>query len=132
MTEQSRIRVKRVYAPPARGDGVRILVDRLWPRGQRKDDVQFDQWRKDLAPTAPLRQYYGHRRERFAEFTRRYRTELRSKAATAAIEELIDLTRRHPVTLLTASSDVPHSHAAVLADHLGAIITRRTQPRQTT
>jgi uncharacterized protein YeaO (DUF488 family) len=96
MTEQSRIRVKRVYEPPARGDGVRILVDRLWPRGQRKDDVQFDQWRKDLAPTAPLRQYDGHRPKRFAEFTRRYRTELRSKAATAAIEELIDLTRRHP------------------------------------
>jgi uncharacterized protein YeaO (DUF488 family) len=56
MTEQSRIRLKRVYEPPARDDGVRILVDRLWPRGLRKDDVHFDQWRKDLAPTTPLRQ----------------------------------------------------------------------------
>lgn len=69
MAEPSRIRIKRAYEPPERGDGVRILVDRLWPRGLRKDDAHFDEWRKDLSPSTALRQFYGHRPERFDEFT---------------------------------------------------------------
>ena len=69
MVEQgSRIRIKRAYEPPARGDGTRILVDRLWPRGLRKDDAKFDQWRKDVSPSTELRQFYSHRPERFVEF----------------------------------------------------------------
>ena len=100
------IRIKRAYDPPERGDGVRILVDRLWPRGLRKDDAHFDQWRKDLSPSTALRQFYGHRPERFAEFAKRYRSELRRKEAVAAISEIVDLARRRPVTLLTASRDL--------------------------
>lgn len=80
---------------------------------------------KDLSPSTALRQFYGHRPERFAEFTKRYRTELRRREAVAAIAEIIDLTRRRPVTLLTAPRDLTHSEAAVLATHLRAIIKRR-------
>ena len=118
MAEPSRIRIKRAYEPPERGDGVRILVDRLWPRGLRKDDAHFDQWRKDLSPSTALRQFYGHRPERFDEFTKRYRAELRRKDAVTAAREIIKMTRRRPVTLLTASRDLDHSEAAVLANHL--------------
>jgi uncharacterized protein YeaO (DUF488 family) len=122
-----RVAIKRAYDPRARGDGVRILVDRLWPRGLRKDAADFDQWRKDLSPSTELRQFYGHRPERFAEFTKRYRTELREKGAAAAVSEVMDLNRRRPVTLLTASRDLSHSEAAVLATHVQGIIRRRAR-----
>lgn len=120
-----RVAIKRAYEPPVRGDGVRILVDRLWPRGLRKDDAHFDQWSKDLAPSTSLRQFYGHRPDRFAEFAKRYRVELRKTEAAAAVSEVIDLARRRSVTLLTASRDLSHSEAAVLAKHLQQIIQRR-------
>jgi uncharacterized protein YeaO (DUF488 family) len=128
VTEPShKVAIKRAYEPPARGDGVRILVDRLWPRGLRKDAAHFDQWRKDLSPSTQLRQFYGHRPERFVEFTKRYRVELREKEAAAAVSAMIDLNRRRPVTLLTASRDLSHSEAAVLATHIQAIIKRRSR-----
>lgn len=119
------VAIKRAYEPPARGDGARILVDRLWPRGLRKDAAHLDQWRKDLSPSTALRQFYGHRPERFAEFTKRYVAELRKQEAAAAVEELVDLNRRRPVTLLTASQDLERSGAAVLAKHLQRVIHRR-------
>ena len=124
------ISIKRAYEPPTRGDGARILVDRLWPRGLRKNDAAFDQWRKDLSPSTGLRQFYAHRPERFIEFTKRYRTELRRKDAAAAISEIIDLTHQRSVTLLTASRDLEHSEAAVLANHLRAILKRRAHAGQ--
>jgi uncharacterized protein YeaO (DUF488 family) len=124
MAEPSRIRIKRAYEPAERGDGVRILVDRLWPRGLRADDAHFDQWRKDLSPSTALRKFYGHRPERFDEFTKRYLTELRSAEAREAAHEIVRLTQHHPVTLLTASRDLEHSEAAVLAGHLRAISRR--------
>lgn len=120
-----KVAIKRAYEPPARGDGVRILVDRLWPRGLRKEAAHFDQWRKDLSPSTELRQYYSHRPERFAEFTKRYHAELRTQKAAAAVSELVDINRRRPVTLLTASRDLEHSEAAVLAAHVQRIISRR-------
>jgi uncharacterized protein YeaO (DUF488 family) len=132
MAEQfHQVHIKRAYEPPGRGDGVRILVDRLWPRGLRKEDAHFDQWRKDLSPSTELRQFYGHRPERFAEFTKRYRVELRSNEAAAAISEMIELIRRRPVTFLTASRDLTHSEAAVLAEHVQAIIKRRVKADRT-
>jgi uncharacterized protein YeaO (DUF488 family) len=121
-----RIAIKRAYDPPVASDGVRVLVDRLWPRGLRKDAAHFDQWRKDLSPSTELRQFYGHRPERFAEFKTRYLTELRTKQAAAAVAELIDINRRRSITLVTASRDLGHSEAAVLAKHLERIIRRRS------
>lgn len=120
-----RIAIKRAYEPVARGDGVRVLVDRLWPRGLRKVDAGFDQWRKDLAPSTELRRFYGHRPERFSEFAQRYRAELMSDEAAAAVSEMIELHRRRPVSFLTASRDLEHSGAAVLAQHVEAILGRR-------
>ena len=114
-----------MYGPPARGDGVCILVDRLWPRGRRKGTAQRDQWRKDLSPSTELRTYYGHRPERYAEFVKRYLAELRRKQGATAVSELLELSRRRPVTLLTASRDLSHSDAAVLAAHLQRIAKRR-------
>ena len=127
-----RVRIKRAYEPPERGDRVRILVDRLWPRGLRKDDAHFDQWRKDLSPSTELRKFYGQRPERFAEFTTRYLVELGGNEAAAAISEVIDLSRRRPVTFLTDSRDLSHSEAAVLAEHVEAIIKRRVRADRTT
>ena len=121
------VAIKRVYEPPSRGDGVRILVDRLWPRGLRKDAAHLDQWRKDLSPTTELRKFYGHRPELFAEFAKRYRAELRRKEAAAAVADLVDLARRRPVTLLTAARDLSHSEAAVLASRLQTIM-KRSEP----
>ena len=116
-----KIAIKRAYEPPVAGDGVRVLVDRLWPRGLRKDAAHFDQWRKDLSPSTELRQFYGHRPERFAEFSRRYLAELRNKEAAAAIAELIDLNQRRSITLLTASRDLAYrscgAREACSADH---------------
>ena len=120
-----RVAIKRAYDPRARGDGVRILVDRLWPRGLRKDAADFDQWRKDLSPSTELRQFYGHRPERFAEFTKRYRTELREKGAAAAVSEVMDLNRRRPVTLLTASRDLSHSEGSGASRRMSRGIIRR-------
>jgi uncharacterized protein YeaO (DUF488 family) len=130
MAESSHeIAIKRAYDPPVAGDGVRVLVDRLWPRGLRKDAAHFDQWRKDLSPSTELRQFYGHRPERFAEFSRRYLAELRNKDATEAIAELIDLNQHRAITLLTASRDLTHSEAAVLAKHVQRLIKRRSSSR---
>jgi uncharacterized protein YeaO (DUF488 family) len=119
-----KIVVKRAYDPPVLGDGVRILVDRLWPRGLRKEDAHFDQWRKDLAPSTELRKFYGHRPERFAEFTKRYRAELREPTTAAAVSDVIHMAQRRLVTLLTATRDLEQSGAAVLAAYVQEVIER--------
>jgi uncharacterized protein YeaO (DUF488 family) len=110
-----KISIKRAYDPPTRGDGVRILVDRLWPRGLRKEGARIDQWRKDLAPSTELRKFYGHRPERFAEFAKRYQAELRQTEQAAAVTDLLAIAGRRRVTLLTATRDLDRSGAAVLA-----------------
>lgn len=94
--------------------GYRVLVDRLWPRGLTKAEVALDEWLTDAAPSRDLRRWYGHRVERFKEFARRYRAELRHPPASAAVDRLVELAREQPVTLLTATRDVEHSGALVL------------------
>jgi uncharacterized protein YeaO (DUF488 family) len=90
----------------------------------RKEDARFDQWRKDLSPSTALRQFYGHRPERYVEFAKRYRADLRRIEAAVAISEIIDLAKRRVVTLLTASRDLEHSEAAVLATRIRTRIAR--------
>jgi uncharacterized protein YeaO (DUF488 family) len=112
------VKVRRVYDDPGPDDGVRVLVDRVWPRGLSKAAARLDEWLKDVAPSTALRTWYGHRPERFAEFGRRYRGELADPPRAAALRRLRTLLREGPVTLLTATRDVDHSQAAVLVDVL--------------
>ena len=112
------IRVKRIYDPPDRKDGARVLVDRLWPRGARKEAAKLTLWLKDIAPSDDLRRWFGHDPARFAEFSRRYRAELAAnKEAVGRLEELV---KAGPVTLLYAAHDTEHNEARVLADYLKA------------
>src|ERR1700753_3185884 len=113
---QPDIRVRRIYDHPAAGDGVRVLVDRIWPRGGGKDVAQLDDWAKDVAPSADLRLWYGHDPAKFDEFRQRYLAELTGRSQQAALGRLRALAASgRPLTLLTATRDVDHSQAAVLA-----------------
>ena len=112
------IRVKRIYDPPDQNDGARVLVDRLWPRGARKEAAKLTLWPKDIAPSAELRRWFGHDPARFAEFSRRYRAEL--AANEHAVSRMHDLMKAGSVTLLYAAHDTEHNHALVLADYLKA------------
>jgi uncharacterized protein YeaO (DUF488 family) len=110
------VHVKRVSDRPEPTDGRRVLVDRLWPRGLRKDAARWDEWRKDAAPSDELRRWYGHEPARFAEFAKRYRAEL---ADGTALRTLRSYAAEGPLTLLTATRDLDHAHTAVLTDLLG-------------
>lgn len=110
--------VRRVYERAEPEDGVRVLVDRLWPRGLSKLNAALDDWAKDVAPTSELRRWYGHRAERFPEFARRYRAELATSDGQKALERLVELAGDRVLTLLTATRDLEHGHAVVLADEL--------------
>lgn len=110
------ILIRRAYEPPAAGDGVRILVDRLWPRGVTKEALALDHWARDLAPSNELRKWYHADMTQFAEFRRRYRAELAGQGA--ALAELHTLIGNGPATLLTASATPDVSHAVVLKELL--------------
>lgn len=110
------IRIKRVYDAPARSDGKRVLVDRMWPRGIRKADAALDEWLRDVASSTGLRQWFAHDPERWPEFRKRYRAELRThKAALAALQK--QATQRR-VTLLYGARDRQFNQAVVLAEML--------------
>lgn len=109
------IRVRRVYEEPSPADGARVLVDRIWPRGLRKDAARLDEWAKDVAPSTELRTWYGHDPAKFDEFTRRYTAELDEPGAQQALTRLRALAADRPLTLLTATKDLDLSQAAVLA-----------------
>ena len=109
------VRVVRVYDPPGVDDGWRVLVDRLWPRGLRKEDVHLNEWCKDVAPSTELRSWYRHRPDRFEEFARRYERELDDPERSDALSRLSELAGRQQVTLLTATKEVAISGAQVLA-----------------
>lgn len=110
------IRVKRTYDPPAAGDGRRVLVERLWPRGMRKDALAVDAWLKEVAPSTGLRQWFGHRAERWDEFRRRYAEEL--DANPGAWNPLLDAAATGTLTLLYSSRDTTHNAAVALRDYL--------------
>jgi uncharacterized protein YeaO (DUF488 family) len=112
------IRVRRVYDAPSPDDGARVLLDRVWPRGLRKDAAHLDEWAKDAAPSTELRKWYGHDPAKFDEFRRRYLDELSGAAQRKELGRLRALAAARPVTLLTATRDVEISQAAVLAEVL--------------
>lgn len=123
------IRIKHARDARVRGDGFRVLIDRLWPRGLAKAHADFDEWCQDVAPTRALRTFYGHDPNRLAEFRRRYEAELRGTEASAGVEHLVGIARRRPLTLLTATHDLAASHATVLARHLERVAGRSRRAR---
>ncbi|HEX4182992.1 MAG TPA: DUF488 domain-containing protein [Caulobacteraceae bacterium] len=109
------IKIKRIYEAPSPADGMRVLVDRLWPRGVSKARAQLDAWLKDVAPSDELRQWFDHRVDRWDEFRRRYRDELAANPATQALRDIVS---DGPVTLLFGAKDTVHNEAVVLAELL--------------
>jgi uncharacterized protein YeaO (DUF488 family) len=110
------IRIKRVYDPPSADDGLRVLVDRLWPRGLNKASLKFDEWMKDIAPSSELRQWFGHDESKWEEFQKRYFKELDSRPDL--IEQLLQKPRAGRLTLLFAAKDEIHNNAVALKSYL--------------
>ncbi|RMG35989.1 MAG: DUF488 domain-containing protein [Planctomycetota bacterium] len=121
------VRTKRIYDPVAEDDGCRVLVERLWPRGLSKEKARVDVWLKDIAPSTALRKWFGHDPAKWEEFQRRYEAELAERGE--AVEQLLELTRQGPVTLVYAASDTEHNSAVVLKRFLEKRLkSRRGRP----
>jgi uncharacterized protein YeaO (DUF488 family) len=120
VTREPEVRVRRIYDAPAADDGVRVLVDRLWPRGVSKARAALDEWCSAVAPSDALRRWYGHEPDRFDEFRTRYRDELREPERAAALRHLRALASGTPLTLLTATKQAEISQAQVIAELLRA------------
>lgn len=110
------VQLKRIYEPPQKSDGYRVLVDRVWPRGLSKDDAQIDLWMKDIAPSTALRKWFNHDPARWVGFQEKYRAELRELGDK--LDELRDRAKKEPVTLLYGAKDTEHNQAVVLRDVL--------------
>lgn len=110
------LHIKNVYEPATADDGVRVLVDRLWPRGLKKTEAGVERWLRDVAPSTELRKWFGHDPDRWDEFRRRYRDELREHPD--ALAELRALAGTHDVTLLFAARDHAHNNAVALCETL--------------
>ena len=122
------IRLKRAYDSASSGDGARILIDRLWPRGVRKADAAIDVWAKDIAPSTALRRWFGHDPARWHEFRRRYSEEIHRRRDR--LDELRTLAQKGRITLVFAARDEAHNDAVVLREILlGRSIPRRPPPR---
>jgi uncharacterized protein YeaO (DUF488 family) len=110
------VRIKRIYDPAEDGDGYRVLVDHVWPRGVSRERAQLDEWARELAPSDELRRWFDHVPERFAEFRQRYRSELRQQ--DEKLDQLRAVARENPVTILYAARDREHNNAVVVAELL--------------
>ena len=110
------VQVKRIYDDPEPTDGRRVLVDRLWPRGLRRDAAAFDEWLREVAPSDGLRRWYRHEPARFDEFAQRYRAELDEPERAQALRRLRGYASAGPLTLLTAVREVEYAHPRVLAE----------------
>jgi len=110
------IRVKRVYDPPARNDGYRVLVDRVWPRGVSKEALRADAWEREVAPSSSLRRWFGHDPERWTGFRERYFREL--DRHRDAVEPLLERARRGRLTLVYGARDTRHNNAVALREYL--------------
>ena len=111
------VRLKRAYEPPAPSDGYRVLIDRLWPRGVKRESARLDEWARELAPSTELRRWFGHDPARFAEFRQRYVEEL--SAQEDKLRELRERARATTLTLVYGARDTEHNDAVVLAELLG-------------
>jgi uncharacterized protein YeaO (DUF488 family) len=110
------VQLKRAYESASPVDGYRVLIDRLWPRGVRRDEARLDEWARELAPSADLRRWFGHEPERYEEFRTRYREEL--AAHEEKLRELRERARQGTLTLVYGARDTAHNDAVVLAEIL--------------
>ena len=110
------VQIKRVYDQPARADGRRVLVDRVWPRGLTKKQAQVDDWLKEIAPSTALRKWFGHDPVRWKEFKKRYANELNNQRER--VEQLAREARKQTVTLLFGAKDIEHNNAVALKEHI--------------
>jgi uncharacterized protein YeaO (DUF488 family) len=117
------LKLKRAYEPAARTDGKRFLVERLWPRGVKKDELRLHAWLKDAAPSAELRKWYSHDVSKWSEFQKRYRAELDRNSG--ALNPILQAARHSTVTLVYAAHDTEHNSAVVLRDYLDKKLARR-------
>lgn len=117
------VKIKRAYDPPADNDGVRILVDGLWPRGVKKTDLKIAIWEKTIAPSKALRSWYGHKPERWPEFHKRYCKELEESPRKEALDHLASLAGQGNLTLVFGARDAGHSNAAVLAEAIRDVLS---------
>lgn len=112
------LNVKRIYEPAEKEDGYRILVDRLWPRGMAKEKAKIDHWLKEIAPTTELRKWFNHDPEKWTEFQRKYKVELKDNKA--AIDFLKEKIEKGKTTILYAAKDETHNEAKVIAAYLSS------------
>ena|ERR1700752_2264454 len=119
------VTIKRAYDTPSRTDGCRILVDRLWPRGVRKDQLGIEKWMRDLGPSSELRESFGHDPAGWREFRKRYLAELKRPEAGSLIAELVELARDGPLTLIYSAKDTEHNQAVVLKEFLNSKVNRQ-------
>jgi uncharacterized protein YeaO (DUF488 family) len=125
MEAAAMIAIKRAYHPPSRTDGVRILVDRLWPRGVKKEDAHVEKWIRELGPSNELRRFFGHDPARWQEFRKRYLAELKRPEAASLLAELIEIARKGTLTLVYSAKDQEHNQAAVLREVLDRKLGKR-------
>jgi uncharacterized protein YeaO (DUF488 family) len=114
------IAIKRAYEPPGPSDGTRMLVDRLWPRGVRKEQAYIEKWMRELGPSNELRRFFGHDPDRWEEFRKRYKAELRRSEAKSLLAELLEVARKGKLTLVYSARDEQHNQAVVLKEVLDA------------
>lgn len=122
------IKIKKVYEAQKITDGHRVFVDRLWPRGLKKEDLKFDEWPKEICPSSDLRKWFAHDPERFKEFRSKYKQELKDPQALDKLNELTEIAGRKNVTLLYAAHDEKINHAIILKQVLESRLKRRHRP----
>lgn len=110
------IKVKRAYEEAEKKDGYRVLVDRLWPRGLKKEELEFDEWAKELSPSKELRQFFSHDKEKWKEFSSRFKKELKVKEAKEKIYNLAKRAKKKNVTLIYSAKDEEHNNAILLRE----------------
>lgn len=118
------VKIKRAYEEPERGDGYRILIDGLWPRGIKKDDLEFDEWAKELAPSKDLRTFFSHDLEKWKEFSTRFVKELHKHEAKEKLLALAKKAKKRNVTLLYSSKDEEHNNAVVVKKQIERILQK--------
>lgn len=119
------IKLKRIYEKPSRGDGYRVLVDRIWPRGISKEAAKIDAWHKEIAPSNDLRKWFGHEPEKWKEFKARYFAELKDRSE--AVEELVSIVKKRSVTFVYAAKDEQMNNAAALKEYIEKKLPRHNR-----